>query len=384
VRQGLVIFQYATAVILIAATLVIYRQLQFMQGQDLGFSLERTLVLNAPSVIRDDSLYQLRYRSFREALAIYPDIVNVASSSAIPGKNMYDLDTHGGLRLVGASEAEAATFSSMRVEPGFLETYGMRLAAGRAFSRDRKADQGGLILNETAAQVLGFTDPRDIIGKRIQYWQEQKEIIGVIQDYHHKSLRHVVEPLILRNDPHGHLYFSIKFSDTGQAAVERLVEQVRRSWERVYPDNPFHFFFLDDHFQEQYLADVQLGRVAALFSLLTIFIACLGLFGLASYTVSVRTREIGIRKVLGASATSIVLLLSRRYFHWLLLAFLIGVPAAYYLSRHWLQNFTSTISLSPWLFVLPCLLVLVIGLAAVSGQSLQAATRNPVDALRKE
>ncbi len=384
IRKGLVTFQYAISVMLIAGTFIIFKQLKFLQKQDLGFALDQTLIINAPSVINNDSIFQNRYLSFKNELEQYPSIQSITSSSAIPGKNRVDLDSHGGLHLVGDSEENAANFMVMRVDDNFLDAYQMEIIAGEAFSEVKKSDNNAIVINEKALSLLGHSDPQKIIGKKLQYWNQQRTIIGVTKDYHHKSLRNAIEPMILRNHPGGHLYFSVKYSATNQTDVERLIQNARVSWKAVYPDNPFHYFFLDDHYNEQYQADNQLARITAAFSFLIILIACLGLFGLAAYSVSIRAKEIGIRKVLGASTQSIVYLFSRSYLNLLLIAFIIGIPLTYYLSLQWLNNFTSAIQLNIWLFLIPCIAVMLIAIIAVSSQSLRAAFADPVESLRKE
>ena len=384
VRKSLVVFQYAVSVILIIGTFVVYRQLQFMQNQDLGFGLDQTLVLNAPSVIQNDSIFQFRYQSFKSELEKYPSVRHVTASSAVPGKNTLDLSLLGNFYLVGTPEEQGANFLTMTVEENFVDVYDLQLVAGRSFSKDMKTDHNALIINETSLKLLGLTDPEAVIGQKLQYWDDQRTIVGVLKDYHHRSLKNAVEPLILRNNPSRLIYFSIKFDVEDRAGIEQVIKNAKAGWDRVYPDNPFNYFFLDEHYNEQYLADNQLGKIAGLFALLTVLIACLGLFGLASYTVTVRAKEIGIRKVLGASATSIIYLFSKGYLQLLALAFLMGVPAAYYLCLRWLENYSFAAEMNPLIFIAPCLLVLLIALLAVSSQSIQAAAGNPVEALRKE
>ncbi len=383
-RKGLVVFQYCVSVILIAGTISVYKQLRFMQNQDLGFTMDQTLVLHAPSVIDNDSVFQQRYNSFKNELRKYPIIESITSSSAIPGKSSLDLDLHGPFYLVGTPEEKGANFMTMRVEENFTEAYGMEMVAGRNFSPEMKTDKDGLIINETALHLLGLNEPGEAIGKRVQYWDKETAIVGVVKDYHHKSLRNAIEPMMLRNNKGSHIYYSLKFSSDNRATTDQVIRDVRSCWERVYSNNPFNFFFLDDHYNEQYAADGQLAKISGLFSILTIFIACLGLFGLASYTVTVRAKEIGIRKVLGASMSSLVLLFTQDYTRLLLVAFVIGIPLSYYLCHQWLENFAFAFELTASIFLLPCVLVLSIALIAVSSQSLRAARSNPVEVLRKD
>ncbi len=383
-RKGLVTFQYSISVALIAGALIIFQQLRFMQNQDLGFSLQQTLVLNSPSVINNDTVYYERMESFRNELAAIPGVKGMTASSAIPGKFHYDLDMSGGLRLVGQAEAESRTFTSFRVDENFVEAYGLQLIAGESFSREKLSDGEGLLLNRSATRLLGFEKPEDAVGKKMQYWGNQPTIVGVIEDYHHKSLRNKVEPTIIRNSKSNFLYYSLMAESENGRDLNRLIAQVEQTWKRIYPDNPINYFFLDQQFNDQYKADQLFGRIVGLFSILAILIACLGLFGLASYAVSVRTKEIGIRKVLGAPLSHILLLLNKNFLQLLLLAFVISIPLAYYLFSRWLENFAYQTPLQWWYFGLPCLIVLIIALLAISGQSLRAALGDPVKALRYE
>ena len=381
-RKGLVTFQYVVSILLIAGTFIVFKQLEHLQQVDLGFNLDQQLVLNAPSTIRNDSIFHERFKSFKNELLQFPEIKRVAGSSAIPGNNTLDLHTHGGLYLVGKDEKDAADYWVLEIDEDFVPSYQIKVIAGRNFAEAMGTDKDAILINQTAMRLLGINSPDEAIGKKVQYWDEQKNIVGVIKDYHHRSLRHRFEPMIIKNDVTGTRYYSIKFSSENK--VDHLIANIEKTWKHIYPDNPFHHSFLDDQFNESYAADRQLGRIVGLFSILTILIACLGLFGLASYTVAVRTKEIGIRKVLGAPVEDIVLMLTKGYFQLLLLAILIGMPITFYVFSKWLENFAEAISLEVWIFVLPSLLMLLIAFSAVALQSLRAAMGNPVEALRQE
>ncbi|MEO1260750.1 MAG: ABC transporter permease [Bacteroidota bacterium] len=381
-RKGLVTFQYVVSILLIAGTFIVFKQLEYLQQVDLGFNLDKQLVLNAPSTIRKDSIFQERFKSFKNELLQFPEIKMVAGSSAIPGNNSTDLHTHGGLYLVGKDEKDAADYWILESDEDYVSSYQIKVIAGRNFAEAMGTDRDAILINQTAMRLLGINSPDQAIGKKLQYWDEQKNIVGVFKDYHHRSLRHRFEPMIIKNDVSGAKYYSVKFSSENK--VDQLITKIEKTWNRIYPDNPFHHSFLDDRFNESYAADRQLGRIVGLFSILTILIACLGLFGLASYTVAVRTKEIGIRKVLGAPVGSIILMLTKGYFQLLVLAIVIGVPITFYVFSKWLENFAEAIALEYWIFILPSLLMLVIAFSAVGMQSLRAATGNPVEALRQE
>ena len=382
-RKSLVVFQYAVSVMLIAGTFIVYKQLNFMQQKDLGFTVDQKLVVNAPSTIKGDSLFNMQYNSFKNELLQFPEIESVASSESVPGRNYFlDVNVHGGIHLVGADEKEAADYNVFKIDEDFVPNYKMKIIAGRNFSKEMRTDEEAVLINQTAMRRLGIQNPEEAIGKKIQYWDKQNKIVGVVNDYHHKSVRHQFDPMILRDSKSEIKYFSINFSAGNN--MEHLIGNIQKTWDRVYPNTPFNHFFLDDQFNQQYAADQQLGKLVGLFSILTILIACLGLFGLASYTVAVRTKEIGIRKVLGAPVGNIVFMLTKGYFQLLFLAIIIGVPLTFYVFSKWLDNFAFSISLEYWLFVLPCILVVLIALSAVGTQSLRAAMGNPVEALRQE
>lgn len=383
-RKGLVTFQYGVSVILIIGTMVIYLQLDYMKNQDLGFALEQQLVINAPAALETDSIFAERYESFKHDLLKYPEIEKVGGSSAIPGKKYLDLDVHGGIRLQSAGNEKRASFTSFFMDEGFIEVFDLNLLAGRNFSEVRKKDYGSIIINESALSLFELDKAEDAIGKMVDYQGDPKQIIGVVSDYHHKSLQLAYEPTIFRNYDSQFLYFSLKLSTGSSGATRALVDKVQQSWERFFGGNPFNFFFLDDHFNDQYLAEQRLGNIIAIFSSLAILIACLGLFGLASYMVTIRTKEIGIRKVLGATTTGLVSLLSKDFLFLVLLAMLIASPLAWWLMDAWLENFAYRINIQWWVFALAGLISVGIAFITVSLQSVKAALANPVEALRSE
>jgi putative ABC transport system permease protein len=383
-RQGLVVFQFMMSVGLITGTMIVMNQMEYMRTKDLGFTYNKTLIINAPSTLGSDSLFNSRYRYFRQQALKDPAIELISVSSAIPGKSYNDIDTHGGIRLRGKEESEQRlAFLSYRIDEEFINVYGMKLIAGRNFTDVAVNTDSFLILNRKGAEHFGFTSPADIVGRKVNYWGRTKEIIGVVENYHHKSLKNNFEPMIFRNTTNEPLYISMRLS-SGNVPLQRVIEGLEQKWKEIYPENPFAYSFLDTHVGNQYKADTQFTRIFTLFAFFSIAISCLGLFGLVSYTVTVRIKEIGIRKVLGASVSNIVLLFSKDYVLLMLVASAIGIPAAYYLLALWLENFAYRAPLGWWLFVVPAVLVTLFSIAAVSGQILKAAFVNPVNTLRQE
>jgi len=263
----------------------------------------------------------------------------------------------------------------------FLDAYGLQLLAGRKFSKTFGTDEKAVIFNKMAVQQLGFDQPEAALDKEIEFWGEQYRIVGVVDNYHQQSLREAYEPLIFRLIPDVRGYLSVKVG-AGEAAG--TVANLQKGWNTFFPGNPFEYFFLDEHFDAQYRADRRFGRVFGLFTGLAILVACLGLFGLASFTTVQRTKEIGVRKVLGASVRQILGLLYKDFALLVVIAFVVAVPVAWYATHQWLQTYAFRIEPSWWLFALPFGLVLLIALLTVSYQTLKAALANPVQSLRTE
>jgi putative ABC transport system permease protein len=261
----------------------------------------------------------------------------------------------------------------------------MELVAGRNFRPEEKgvsSDSASIILNESAAKQVGFENAASAIGQEVYLGGQQMQVIGVIRDYHQVGLQHSIHPMMLTlhldDDPE---IFSVKVSAANLSAA---IAQIREQWDKSFPGNPFDFFFLDDSFAAQYKAEQRFGQVFMLFAALAILIACLGLLGLAAYAVERRTKEIGIRKVLGASVASVVSLLSKQFTKLVLMANFIAWPIAYFAINAWLQNFAYRIDIGWWMFALAGGLALLIAVATVSTQAIKAALTNPVEALRYE
>lgn len=266
----------------------------------------------------------------------------------------------------------------------FIPGYEIEIVAGRAFQKGMSTDIGGaFLINEAALKAFGWSSPEEALGKRLQtgYGSRINPIIGVTKNFHYRGLQNEVEPLIMEYYPERFRYITLSIDIS---KLKEILVFVESQWKSMFFSNPFESFFLDTDFGRQYRADEQVGRIFGIFTLLGLFIACLGLLGLASFTAESRTKEIGIRKVLGASVSGIVLMLSKEFTKWVLLANCIAWPAAYYFLDRWLKNFAYRTSIDIATFLLSGLLVLVIALLTISFQSLKAALANPVDSLRYE
>jgi putative ABC transport system permease protein len=273
-------------------------------------------------------------------------------------------------------------FSVFRIDESFIDVYKMNVIAGRNFSSDF-VETNSVIVNRKASELLGFSSPNEAIGNKLLFRKRPLEIVGVIENYHHKSLKNVIEPMILRYGLNNMLYYSIQF-EGNNINVGEVINKIKSVWLSVYPDNPFNYFFLDDHFNEQYRADQQFAKLFGIFSSLAIFLSCLGLFGLSSFLANVRLKEIGIRKVLGASTNKIIFLLTKDYVKPLLISVVLGLPLSIYLMQKWLNNFTYKTSIGFETYFISISIVLFVALITVGGQTLKAALSKPIDTLKNE
>jgi putative ABC transport system permease protein len=377
-RKGLVVFQFAASLFLLIGTLVVYSQIQYMRKQSLGINVDQTLVVTSP-IVGLDSTYLQKMITFKENLKQLTSVRDAAVSTSIPGEPVGW--NAGGIKLVGADESTQNQYRVIGVDYDYIKMYEMKVIAGRAFSKDFGDDQHTVIFNRKGIEQLGFNKPEEAIGKKIDFWGDQYTVTGVTENFHQQSLREAFEPLILRLIPDVRGYLSVK---TPAAKASQTIEQVKAGWAKFFPGNTFEYFFLDDHFNDQYKADQRFGQVFGLFTSLAILVACLGLFGLASFTTIQRTKEIGIRKVLGASVQGILRLLYKEFATLLVIAFVVAVPLAWLTVNNWLQGYAFRTSIHWFYFVLPFAVILIIALLTVSFQSIKAAMANPVKSLRTE
>lgn len=376
-RKGMVVVQFMASVALIVGTFTVYQQINFMRTQKLGVNIDQTLVLHSPNIV--DSTLLTKFEAFKQQVLQYPEVSAVSASSSVPGRSP-DWNA-GGIRRLSQREDEANQYRVIMMDHDFIQSYGLEIAAGRPFSGEVSGEEGTVILNESGAKLMGFTNLDDAINDRINFWGDTFRIVGVVRDYAQESLKKSVEPLVFRYSPAPGGFYSIKLNTT---KVKESMVHFEALWKEFFPGNPFNFFFLDDHYNQQYQADQQFGSVFGVFSGLAIFIACLGLFGLSSLTAIQRTKEIGIRKVLGASVPGILRLVSKDYLMLMAIAVVLAVPVAWWIMHLWLQGFASKITLTWWIFALPSLVVMIIALLTISVQIVKAAMVNPVQSLRYE
>ncbi|MBO6522206.1 MAG: ABC transporter permease [Balneolaceae bacterium] len=371
-RKGLVVFQFSISTILILGTMVVYTQLQFIKNKDIGLNKDQVIVLKLNN---PDSRSQTN--SLKQALLSNTNILGVAGvSDELPTSlNSWRV------RKPGASAETEELLKVMAVDPNFFKVLDIELVSGRNFSEERISDlNSAVILNQTAAEHFGFETP---VGEQLYFSTTDRttEIIGISEDFHNQSLHSDIIPIAFHFYPTwiDNLYIKVSADN-----LSETINAIENEWRSNYPGSPFEYSFLDNSFEQLYQADQKLGVLIGIFSLLAIVIASLGLLGLASFTTELRFKEIGVRKVLGASISDILQLLSKDYFLLLIISMVVAIPTAYFIMQSWLTNFTYRISFSPWLFAGAAAITILIALFAVSTQSIKAATMNPVDSLKSE
>jgi putative ABC transport system permease protein len=380
-RQVLVVMQFVVSTALIIATGIVFTQLRYIQQKNLGFAKEQLVFLP----MRTDEMQQ-NYKAVTQELLRNPNITGATASYGVPG------GAHAGEGINLPGRADQYSINMYLVDHNYIPTMGMELVAGRNFSEAFGTDEEeAFILNETAVKDLGWGKPADALGREINWnkWVGKTEadtvkrgrVIGVVKDFHFKSFHQKIEPLVLHIFPAGFNEFVVRIRPENSAATLGFLEQ---KWARLAPNWPFDYKFLDDQFAKLYESEQAFGRLFGVFTGLSIFVACLGLFGLASFTAQQRTKEIGVRKVLGASVGSIVALLSKDFLKLVGIAFLLAAPLAWYFMGQWLQNFVYRVEMGWWIFALAGGLALLIALLTISFQSIKAALNNPVRSLRSE
>jgi putative ABC transport system permease protein len=385
-RKGLVIFQFAISIVLIATVIVFYQQLSFMRNKNLGFNIKQKLIVGAPYKINEGEERVSAYNTFMNELKNTSLIEDATFSSVIPG--LENSEVTGGITQGEQQFEQGKQVYFGYVAKNYFDFFNINLISGRNFLESELKeiyhngyDAKGLIINERAAKEFGFASPKKAINAAI-YSDNHKigEVIGVVKNYHQQSLDKEIKPVIFEGVTSGN-YFIFDMSTEN---ISGKIERIKNIYDGLFPGNPFEYNFLDEIFDRQYKTDVQTAQILSLFTFLSIFISCLGLTGLSSLMTIKRTKEIGIRKVLGASVRSLLSLLSQEFVKWVLISNIIAWPVAYYFMNSWLQNFAYRIEIGWWMFALAGGIALVIALATVGFQAIKAATANPVEALKYE
>ncbi|MBZ4191472.1 ABC transporter permease [Niabella beijingensis] len=370
-RKGLVVFQFVISIVLIVGTIVVYTQLKYMRNQQLGFNREQTIFINTNFDKNKDA--------FKQSLATVRGVVSSCYSAFIPGGG----NTSAYSELENKSgEMQKTNMDLNFIDFDYVRQYQLRLVAGRGLSADLGTDSTqAMLINETAARSLGYTVPKEAVGKNFSQWGSKGTIVGVLKDFHYQSLQQQIKPLTMRYDKGAFTIISIKLSPEN---IKETIRGIEHRWRQAIPNRPFEYAFLDKFFDEQYHAEDRFGDLFFNFALLAVFISCLGLLGLSLYSTLQRTKEIGVRKVLGAGVSNIVMLLSAGFLKLVLIAFLIALPVAWLGMNKWLGAFAYRVNIAWWMFASAGLAAVLVAFLTISFQAIKAALANPVKALRSE
>lgn len=384
-RKALVVFQFTASAVLITGTLIVSKQLQYMNDADLGIDISKTMIIESPQLTTWDSTTIERIENYKHELTQINGVTSATTSGNLPGER---LGRAFGIRLGEHPLETKYTMSMMQVDYNFFDTYNVSLLAGRKFiASDHKynfQDIKAIIINSSAAKLLGIENPENAIGKEIVWGnngQRKWTIVGVITDYHQESLKNPKEPMVFRPTYSTYHATSIKIINEDP---QKIIADVENVYKKFFPGNPFQYSFLEDKYKAQYKDDNRFGKVITTFTILGIIISCLGLIGLSSYTAHQRTKEIGVRKVLGASQMSLVSLLSVDFIKLVLIASILALPISYFTMQNWLQGYAYRIGLEWMFFIVPVFLIVVIAAVTMSFYVFKTARTNPAVTLKYE
>jgi putative ABC transport system permease protein len=373
-RKVLVVFQFAVSILLIIGTMIMYRQIHYMINKDIGFNKEQLLVINRAGALGT------KMTSFKEAVKQIPGVINVSSSTAVPGR----INNNNGYKIEGRQD-ESFLMVTAWVDYDYLDTYGIGLQSGRFFDKSFTSDQSACLVNEAAIKNFGITDLQKtrIMVPADSGRMEPLQLLGVVRDFNFESLRNPIGPYIMRfqNDNMMWGYITVKLSELNYA---NTIARIEDKWKEYTANDPLQYYFLDDDFEQMYIQEKRNAQMAVIFSILAIFIASLGLFGLTSFTVEQRTKEIGVRKAMGSSITGIYIKISKEIVILISISALIAWPVIYYIAGKWLENFYYKINLGAFSFVAGLTIAIGIAVITTSYRILRAAKVNPARSLKYE
>ncbi|MGE5796256.1 MAG: ABC transporter permease [Ignavibacteria bacterium] len=370
-RSGLVIFQFTITIVLFICTFIVAGQMKYIQEKNLGFDKEHVLVIQRAWTLEN------QVQAFKDELMKNTDIISVSNTDNLPGRNFNQTV----FKPEDAPLSQQYPLATMGTDYDFAKTLGLKVLDGRFFSKEISTDTTAVVLNEEAVKFMELIDP---LGKRLILPGQNNPpitIVGILRDFHYESLRQKIRPLAVFINKGGTQFLAVRIKPH---KVSQSVHFIQGQYKKFVPDKPFEYFFLDDDFNNLYQSEQKTGQIFSAFSILAIFIACLGLLGLTAFTVERRIKEIGIRKVLGASVSKIIFLIAKEFLKWIIIANLIAWPIAYYFMNNWLENFAYRAGITLWSFIYSGVIALIIALLTVSSQIIKAAASNPVEALRYE
>jgi putative ABC transport system permease protein len=379
-RKSLVIFQYIMALAMMTGTLAVYYQISFMKTQSLGFDKDQILVVKAPRV--KDENFGEKIITFKNSLKTENTIEKICMVTEVPGKQLYW--DNGGIRKAGEDANKGKNYLIVGIDYDFTDVFNVQFVAGRNFSKERPADSDALIFNETAIRWMGFSNVEEAIGQKVDYWGKIYTLIGVLKDYHQESPKQSYVPQIFRLMPEGRHNLGLFAMKINTAKVQETITIVEEYYQNMFPGNPFEFFFLNEYFDQQYKSDQLFGRIFGIFAILALFVTSIGILGLIAFMVTQRTKEIGIRKVLGADIRQVLNLLSIDILKLIIISFIVVTPLMYWGINEWLQTYANQMNMGLDLFIFPFILTLIITFITIGLHVIRAALANPVEALRYE
>lgn len=386
IRKSLIIGQFLATITLLIGTIVVTKQINFLQEQPIGVNLEQVLAFNGKAMIaKPDSLLRREVSTLESELKKLPFVKNAVLSQTYPGGEYDNLSSSVGITYPNGSRDDTRIWYNYAVGPEYFDVMNMEFVAGGPFIKTAEGYSNKIVLNEKFVKHMGIANMEDAIDKRVKFFGEDWVISGVVKDYHHFGLKTSIEPMLLRYAPSmSNLLVKFDQSVASTKGINNAISQIENKWKEIMPQITFNYTFLDQNFEAQYNEDKAFGSAFQIFTILAILIASMGLFGLTSYTCIQRKKEIGIRKVNGATIAQILTLLNKDFVKWVGLAFIIAVPISWYVMNKWLEGFAYKTTMSWWVFALAGLSALLIAMITVSWQSFQAAVTNPVKSLRDE
>ena len=386
IRKALIIGQFFATIILIVGTIMVNKQINFLKTQPTGTDLEQVVALHW-QVLNEtpDSTLVQGLKTFKNELNNLPFIKTVATANTFPGGRYEDLGSSAGITFPDGRRDDKRITYNYAVSPEYFDLMGFEFVAGEAFRKNSQDFSNDIVMNEKFIQFMSVSDSKDAVGKTVRFWDEDWTIVGVLKDYHHFGLKTNIEPMILRYAPSSNnILVKLDQSMMAQGGLENALATIESTWKDLFPQSTFNYTFLDQNFEAQYKDDKAFGSAFQIFTVLSILIASMGLFGLTSYTVLRRRKEIGVRKVNGATISQILSLLNKDFVKWVGVAFVFAIPVSWYAMDQWLQGFAYKTNLSWWVFAVSGVLALLIAMLTVSWQSFKAAIVNPVEVLRDE
>jgi putative ABC transport system permease protein len=377
--QWLVSIQFFTSTFLVICSLIVAKQIQFMQKADLGVNLEQVMVINGAASTHSDPLRREHFLQFRDEAIKLANVVSGTASMNVPGQPVRFRNSN--LARPDQQSVLKREVPVGQIDDGYIETYGLKLLSGRNFQQPYRLDSSNVIISESAAKLLDFKTPEEAIDRQIRMGNRLLNIIGVVNDFHHEGLKKPAEPIIFTHThPFEFGFYSFKI----QGDIRQVLAQMKPIWNKHYPNDPMDYFFSNEYFNQQYNDEKRLSKILTAFTLFAIIVASLGLFGLVSLFAQQRTKEIGVRKVNGATVADIILLIFNFFMRWEVAAFLLACPLAWFAMSKWLQGFAYQTTINWWIFLLTGVIAMLISILSVVTQCYKAASKNPVEALRYE